>query len=271
MNDISVSPFIVTKAHRLFCEFSEACRRDRYIGLCYGVPGIGKTVSARTYARWDAVEAMMTQYRLPELPVQPDLLHCVTLLYTPSVNVVPTRLEKDLETRITQLEEFHYYMQAAIDGQQVLTYPTRTPNVAQLLIIDEADRLKAVSLEVVRDVYDRRQIGVILIGMPGLEKRLSRYAQLYSRVGFVHHFKPLSQQEIHFIIQSKWKELGLTLDPNDFTDHEALTTVLQITGGNFRLLERLMSQIVRVLEINQMRTLTREVIMTARESLIIGV
>jgi len=115
------------------------------------------------------------------------------------------------------------------------------------------------------DIYDRDQIGLVLIGMPGLEKRLSRYPQLYSRVGFVHQFKTLTSEELQFILQHKWQQLGLTFDPADFTDNEAMAAISRISSGNFRLLHRLFSQIERILEINQLQIITKEVVETARE------
>jgi DNA transposition AAA+ family ATPase len=108
------------------------------------------------------------------------------------------------------------------------------------------------------------------LDMPGLEKRLARYAQLYSRVGFVHQFRTLSSEEMLFILEHHGQRLGLTLTPDDFTDAEAIAAVIQITSGNFRLVQRLFSQIERVLQINELRTITKEVVEAARENLVIG-
>ena len=56
-------------------------------------------------------------------------------------------------------------------------------------------RTRHLSLKVT-DLFDRNDIGLILIGMPGIEKRMSRYPQLYSRVGFAHHYRPLLGDEL---------------------------------------------------------------------------
>ncbi len=98
----------------------------------------------------------------------------------------------------------------------------------EILIVDEADRLSVTVLEFIRDIrdirdiFDRRGVGVILIGMPGMGKRLSRYPQLYIRVGFAHHYRPLQGDELSFVLTRHWRKLGLALDEADFTDTQAI-------------------------------------------------
>src|SRR5712692_11717105 len=119
-----------------------------------------------------------------------------------------------------------------------------------LLVVDEADRLKTASLEQLRDFYDRRQIGLVLIGMPGLQKRLARYAQLYSRVGFVHQFQPLSGREFENVVERQWVQLQLDSAMDQGMDAAVLNAIARVTGDNFRLIQRLFAHIDRVLTIN---------------------
>lgn len=142
--------------------------------------------------------------------------------------------------------------------------------MVELIIIDEAERMQTAALELVRDIFDRTSRGVILIGMPGMEKRLARYPQLYSRVGFAHHYRSLTGDELSFVLTRHWRRLGLELDEADFTDAQAIASIARITGGNFRLLQRLFLQIGRILKINGLTAITDDVVHAARATLVIG-
>jgi DNA transposition AAA+ family ATPase len=106
--------------------------------------------------------------------------------------------------------------------------------------------------------------------MPGLERRLIRYPQLYSRIGFAHEFRPLANRELLDIITEHWHELGLQLRSGTLDDPDAIAAVARITGGNFRLIQRLFVQINRIVAINNLTTVTHDVVETARASLIIA-
>lgn len=94
--------------------------------------------------------------------------------------------------------------------------------------------------------------------------------QLYSRIGFAHKYNLLSQEEMRFLLSHYWEQLGLNINPNDYTDAEAIATIARITNGNFRLLNRLFRQIKRIIEINNLNCITAEVVEAARECLVIG-
>ena len=57
-------------------------------------------------------------------------------------------------------------------------------------------------LEQLRSTFDDSGLGMVLIGMPGIEKRVSRYPQFFSRIGFVHEFRPLPDSDIEMLLRS---------------------------------------------------------------------
>lgn len=305
------SDFVVTKEYRRFAELCDACREYGYIGLCYGAPGVGKTLSARYYANW---EQLITYFAHPdeaEREVAP-VAGSETVFYTPEVVNSPRRVEENIwrlrqslyAILMTELQEQESIFQettgkrnlaqrylllrdigadarlskelieADLTSRQIsMVYNTMRHHATDpttLLIIDEADRLKTAALEQVRDIFDEGELGVVLIGMPGLEKRLSRYPQLYSRIGFVHEFRALSAQEVRHVFDQKWLPSGVTAPAEQFIEKEVLATLIRITGGNFRLLHRLITQSARLMEINALSKVTREVVEAARETLVIG-
>ena len=49
--------------------------------------------------------------------------------------------------------------------------------------------------------------------MPGFERQLARYPQLYSRIGFAHQYRPIDPEDVPTILAHYWQQLGHTYDP----------------------------------------------------------
>ncbi len=263
--------FIETKEYKRFAEFCDACIKYKYIGICYGPPGVGKTLSSRYYSNWDFIEKQIAYKGADEIGLNADdqILKARTIFYTaPAVRA--TKMTDQINLIGSRMNMVRTMYKVLTKGEEE-NYSTNAFEDIDLIIVDEIDRLKVQNLEQLRDIYDRNNIAMILIGMPGIEKRLARYPQLYSRIGFAHEFDKLSKDEAHHILEYKWEELGLSIQLKDFSDYEAITSIIKITGGNFRLIQRLFTQIERILEINNLNAITTEVVEAARDSLVIGI
>ncbi len=263
-------PFIAAKEHRRFAEFANAIRKHRTIGLCFGPAGVGKTLSARRHANWELAEPLLQTWG-PREPsdekVYAALASSRTVFHTPTVGGTLRELRKDLDLMTSRVDIcIKQDGSTTSDGKHVVS----RAGMVELMIIDEAERLSTSAVEYLRDIFDRTNIGLMLIGMPGIEKRMTRYPQLYSRVGFAHHYRPLQGDELTFVLTRHWRKLGLSLDSADFTDTQAIAAISRITSGNFRLLHRLFVQIERILRINELNVITEDVVEAARSTLVIG-
>lgn len=295
--------FVETVEYRRFVEFCEACRRDRYIGLCYGPPGVGKTISAIHHSRIQKIVAL-DRWNAEASDAKP----IDTVLFTPEVVNTPSRIESDVRAarsllcsvakRATRVEQrttldvlrtrdeawrvAHREDRDYRPDHPLPLMPTyydtlheyeerleAIPDPTTLIIVDEADRLAMNSLEQLRSIFDQSGLGLVLIGMPGIEKRVARYPQFFSRIGFVHEFRPLSDTDVQVLLEQRWVPTGIHL-PAPLPAPEVIAAVVRLTRGNFRLLVRLLTQMERVLAINGLEILSVDVVETARENLVIG-
>jgi DNA transposition AAA+ family ATPase len=257
--------FAETGEYLRFAEFLASCVRYRYVGVGVGPPGVGKTLSAKHYSSWDVLEPLFPRYAYTRKP-PPEVASCRGVFYTAPVANSPALIAGEVERRRNLV---NWLVDAA--GREGTTQePAEIPDRTALLIVDEANRLKVTALEQPRDMYDRDGFGLVLLGMPGLEKSRARYPQPCSRVGFVHRFHALGAAEARLVITERAHLLDVGLPQEAFTDGEAVAATVRITGGNFRLMQRLLQQVERVLAINDLAVVTPEAVEAAREALVIG-
>jgi len=135
-------------------------------------------------------------------PVPEGILHARTALFTPTIAAAVRPIDQGLPRACQQISFALDYAEHGVVDPYVHD-ELRSSGRTELLIIDEAGRLKSTDLEQVRDYFDRHHMVVILIGMPVIEKRLARYPQLYSRIGFVHEYRQLTPGELTPVLMGR--------------------------------------------------------------------
>lgn len=151
------------------------------MGLVYGAPGLGKTQTINWWAfKNDAI-----------------LVRCNKLMSSSWL----------LSEILDEMGEIHSYRIADCFNLIVRNLISNP----QVLIVDEIDYLTVDTraVETLRDIHDKTNVPVILVGMTNAKSRLKRYKHLYDRLSEIVEFKPFSKNDITTIIQ-ELSEIPLT-------------------------------------------------------------
>lgn len=142
------------------------CRNNRKMGCIVGGSGIGKTTTIIEFAKRN---------------------HGVTLC---RMTKAAARLQPGL-VRISS--ELHAYATGNMGSADIYDAIVRTLAYPghDLLVLDEAQHMDDDLLEAVRDIYDERPVGIVLVGSSELPERWEgktpakrrKWAQLTSRLG----------------------------------------------------------------------------------------
>ena len=195
-------------------DIAKTCHVENEIGVCYGEAGLGKTFAVKRYAIENPGVVL----------IEADLG------YTPKV--LFSELHKKLG--FDGIGTIHGMFLDVVD---------KLKSSGRLIIVDEAEHLPYKSLELLRRVYDKANVGILLVGMPRLilnlkgEKR--QYAQLFSRVGISTKINPLTDED------------QKTLICKVLQDYEPVfKTLSSYSAGNTRVLSKLLVRAVRIAELN---------------------
>ena len=223
--------FIETQTAKIILEKCQEADERRELALLYGPSGIGKTFVVEEFIERCEKQANSEQpevlFVTAHAASTPKSLMAALCLQAgiPHSGTAPTLAE----SLVRRLETGHY-----------------------LIIVDEANHLDIEAMELLRYVYDRGRLGVVLIGTLRLyeiftngSRPASELEQLWSRVGICELLPGLTEYEARQIIQQ-----ALGRIPETTTKQ-----ILRQTGNSIRRLTKLLEHLKELQEINRDRQL----------------
>ena len=221
----------ITNADIVF-QIARTCHLEQEIGVLVGEAGTGKTKAAKEYSKQN-----------------PDVIF----------------IEADLSfTTKVFFRELHKKL--GMDGNGGIydlfaDCVEKLKDSNRLIIIDEAENLPYRALDMVRRLYDKANIGILLIGLPRLIANLrgkrGEFKQLYSRVGIVMALDEFSESDTKLIVQ--------TIFPNT---NGLYKTFHELAKGNGRKLEKLILRTSRAARSGR-RDITEKLVKNAAEVLLL--
>lgn len=210
----------------------QSCQEDMGLGIIIGKTGYGKTYALKQYAKLPRVAYIECD----------DMMSCRDLVEAVEFQLGIPKAGGTIHNRVNRIREF------------------LNVNTGYLLIVDEADKLinkyTTAKLEILRGIFDQADVGIVIAGEPKLEAdiRIS-LARFANRVDFYYELKGLNTGEV-----------GKYLSGWDMTEDAANELALRAVGsrsGCFRLFDRTLNNVIRVLNGRRTTKVTLDIVKEA--------
>ena len=218
--------FIPLKQVEILHEWLEGKRQSRQSGRVVGESRTGKTMGC------DA-------YRLRHKPKQKHGK-------PPTVPVVYIQIPQECGARelfSMILEHLKYQVtKGTVAEIRDRTFRVLKGCAVEMVIIDEADRLKAKTFAEVRDIFDKLEIPVILVGTDRLDTVIKRDEQVYNRFRACHRFGKLSGEDFKRTVEIWEKQILKLPVASNLSSKRMLKTLGEATGGYIGLLDMILRE-----------------------------
>ncbi len=218
--------FILLKSVETLHEWLEGKRQSKQSGRVVGESRTGKTMGC------DA-------YRLRHKPRQEHGK-------PPTVPVVYIQIPqecgaKDLFSMI--LEHLKYQVtKGTVSEIRDRAFRVLKGCAVEMVIIDEADRLKPKTFAEVRDIFDKLEIPVILVGTDRLDTVIKRDEQVYNRFRACHRFGKFSGEDFKHTVDIWEKQILKLPVASNLSSKTMLKTLGETTGGYIGLLDMILRE-----------------------------
>ena len=211
----------------------QACQEYMGLGIIVGKSGQGKTHALKKYAELPRVAYIECD----------DTMACRDLVEAIENGIGLTKgYGGTIWSRVNRIREFF------------------NTNEGFLLIIDEADKLinkyTQKKMEILRGIFDQSDVGIVIAGEPRLETELKgNLARFANRMDFYYKLKGLSKNEVADYLE------GYEVD--EAAMGEMISRATNAQSGCFRLLDRTLNNVLRILKAKGETRITMKIVSEA--------
>ncbi len=216
----------------------KACQENMGLGIVVAKTGYGKTHALRKYAKMPRVVYVEGN----------ETMNCKDIIRRIESRIGMARSHGSIDERMEKIIDFFNY------------------NAGYLIIMDEADKLinkyTQKKIELLRNITDAADVGLVIAGEPMLETLMKSYdARFTNRMDFYYKLHGLSRQEVADYLER--------YEIDSAAMEEFVSRATNTQTGCFRLLDRTLNNVIRILKDSGQTQITMKVMKQASNMMLL--